>query len=47
MLGIDSKRDIITGEFARKIFREVITMWNGNKEADLVDNTSKYKVEWE
>lgn len=46
MLGIDSKREIITGEFARKIWIEVLAIWRRNKEADSEDATPKYNVEW-
>ena len=46
MLGIDSKREIITGEFARKIWSEVLAIWHRNKEADSEDATPKYNVEW-
>ena len=46
MLGIDSKREIITGEFARKIWSEVLAMWHKEKETDLEETAPKYEVEW-
>jgi len=46
MLGIDSKREIITGEFARKIWSEVLAMWHREKEAGSEETTPKYEVEW-
>ena len=46
MLGIDSKREVITGEFARKIRSEVLAIWHGEKAAKTEDAIQKYKVEW-
>ena len=46
MLGIDSKREIITGEFARKIWSEVLAIWHGEKTAKAEDAIQKYEVEW-
>ena len=46
MLGIDSKREIITGEFARKIWSEVLAMWHKEKETDSEETAPKYEVEW-
>ena len=37
MLGIDTKREIITGEFARKIWSET---------AQTEETEPKYEVEW-
>lgn len=46
MLGIDSKREIITGEFARKIWMEVLAIWRKEKVAKTEDAFQKYEVEW-
>ena len=47
MLGIDSKREIITGEFARKIWSEVLAIWhNRNKVTETEEAVPKYEVEW-
>ena len=46
MLGIDSKREVITGEFARKIWSEVMAIWHGEKTAKAEDAIQKYEVEW-
>jgi hypothetical protein len=46
MLGIDSKREIITGEFARKIWSEVMAIWHKEKVAETGKPTPKYEVEW-
>lgn len=46
MLGIDSKREIITGEFARKIWSEVLAIWHRNTVAETEETTPKYEVEW-
>ena len=46
MLGIDSKREVITGEFARKIRDEVLTIWHRDKVAKTEETTPKYEVEW-
>jgi hypothetical protein len=46
MLGIDSKREIITGEFARKIWSEVLAIWRKEKVAETEEATPKYEVEW-
>lgn len=46
MLGIDSTREIITGEFARKIRSEVLAIWRRDKVAETEETTPKYEVEW-
>ena len=46
MLGIDSKREIITGEFARKIWSEVLAIWHRDRIAKTEETTPKYEVEW-
>lgn len=46
MLGIDSKREIKTGEFARKIWNEVLAIWRRDKVAETEKTTPKYEVEW-
>lgn len=46
MLGIDSKREVITGEFARKIRYEVLTIWHRDIVAKAEETTPKYEVEW-
>ena len=46
MLGIDSKREVITGEFARKIWSEVLAMWHKERETDSEETDPKYEVEW-
>lgn len=46
MLGIDSKREVITGEFARKIRDEVLAIWHRDKVVKTEETTSKYDVEW-
>ena len=46
MLGIDSKREIITGEFARKIWSEVLAVWHREKTTKTEKMTSKYELEW-
>ena len=46
MLGIDSKREIITGEFARRIWNEVLTMGRHNKTDQTKEDTQEFKVEW-
>ena len=46
MLGIDSKREIITGEFARRIWSEVLAMWQHDKTDQNKEDTQKYEVEW-
>lgn len=46
MLGIDSKREIITGEFARKIWMEVLAIWHNEKVAKTEDTVQEYEVEW-
>ena len=46
MLGIDSKREVITEEFARKIWDEVLAIWHGDKVAKTEETTPKYEVEW-
>ena len=46
MLGIDSKREIITGEFARKIWSEVLAMWHHEKAEKSKEESQQYEVEW-
>lgn len=46
MLGIDSKREIITGEFARKIWSEVLAIWHHEKVDQPKEDSQKYEVEW-
>ena len=46
MLGIDSKREIITREFARRIWSEVLAIWHREKTIETEEATPKYKVEW-
>ncbi len=46
MLGIDSKREVITGEFARKIWSEVLAIWQREKDTDSEEAAPKYEVEW-
>lgn len=46
MLGIDSKRELITGEFAKKIWNEVLAMWRKDRVSQTEATTQKYEVEW-
>lgn len=46
MLGIDSKREIITGEFARKLWSEVLAIWHNEKTDQPKEDSQKYEVEW-
>lgn len=46
MLGIDTKREIITGKFARKIWSEVLAMWLKEKTVQTEESEPKYEVEW-
>lgn len=46
MLGIDSKREIITGEFARRIWSEVLAIWHREKTTETEEAAPKYEVEW-
>ena len=46
MLGIDTKRDVITGEFARKIWREVLSMWLKENMNQTEETNQKFEVEW-
>lgn len=46
MLGIDTKRDVVTGEFAKKIWSEVLAMWHKVKNDQTEKEDQKYKVEW-
>ena len=44
MLGIDSKRETITGEFARRIWNEVLSLWHGDKVTQTEDSTQEFEV---
>lgn len=46
MLGIDSKREIITGEFSRKIWSEVLAIWHHEKTDQPKEDSQQYEVEW-
>lgn len=46
MLGIDTKREVITGEFARKIWSEVLSMWLKEKNTQAEETNQKFEVEW-
>lgn len=46
MLGIDTKREIIMGKFARKIWSEVLAMWHKEKTIPAEETEPKYEVEW-
>ena len=46
MLGIDSKREVITGEFARKIWSEILTMWLKERTVQAEETNQQYEVEW-
>jgi len=46
MLGIDSKREIIEGEFARRIWSEVLAIWHREKVTEIKETAPKYEVEW-
>ena len=46
MLGIDTKRDVIIGEFARKIWREVLSMWLKENMNQTEETNQKFEVEW-
>jgi len=46
MLGIDTKREVVTGEFAKKIWSEVLAMWDKAKNDQTERTDQKYKVEW-
>ena len=46
MLGIDTKREIITGKFARRIWSEVLAMWFKEGTIQAGDNNQQYEVEW-
>ena len=46
MLGIDSKRELITGEFARRIWSEVLAIWHTEKTTETEGAAPKYEVEW-
>lgn len=47
MLGIDSKREMITGEFARRIWDEVLSMWRRDKVTHSEDTTQEFEVVWQ
>lgn len=46
MLGIDSKREVITGEFARKIWSEILAMWLKERTVQAEETNQQYEVEW-
>ena len=45
MLEIDTKREIITGEFARKTWSEVLAMWLKARTVQAEEINQQYKVE--
>ena len=47
MLGFDSKREIITGEFARRIWNEVLALWHRDKVAHTEDRAQEFEVIWQ
>ena len=47
MLGIDSKKESVKGSFAKRIWEEVLKIWqNETIEEKTEQNESKYQVEW-
>lgn len=44
MLEIDTKREIITGEFARKTWSKVLAMWLKEKTVQTGETEPKYEV---
>lgn len=46
MLGIDTKQEIITREFARKTWSEVLTMWLKERTVQNEEISQQYEVEW-
>ena len=47
MLGIDSKRETIKGEFAQKIWSDVLAIWFGNENPEQKEEDSKFEVVWQ
>lgn len=47
MLGIDSKRESIKGSFAKKIWEELLKIWQNEAVDEKAEKSeSKYQVEW-
>lgn len=47
MLGIDSKRESVKGNFAKKIWDEVLKIWRNETVEEVSEkNEPKYQVEW-
>ena len=47
MLGIDSKRESIKGSFAKKIWEELLKIWQNETIDEKAEKSeSKYQVEW-
>ncbi len=47
MLGIDSKRDVVKGEFAQKIWSEVVSIWFGKENVERNEEESAFEVVWQ
>lgn len=47
MLGIDSKRETVKGEFAQKIWSEVMAIWLGKGPQESKDDDSIFEVVWQ
>lgn len=47
MLEIDTKREIITGKFARKTWSKILAMWLKARTIQAEKINQQYEVEWE
>ena len=47
MLGIDSKRETIKGEFAQKIWSDVLAIWLRKEKPIHEEEDSKFEVVWQ
>ena len=47
MLGIDSKRETIKGEFARKIWSDMLAIWHKKEKPEQKEKDSKFEVVWQ
>ena len=47
MLGIDSKREAIKGEFAQKIWSDMLAIWLGKENPEQKEEDSKFEVVWQ
>lgn len=47
MLGIDSKRETIKGEFAQKIWSDVLAVCLGKESPEQKEEDSKFEVVWQ